>query len=64
MHDRALVLKQLRYTKIISDLIIQQFYTGCPINQRNGGFTVHCELKDVNIFTSTYKVFSAEENDT
>ena len=32
--------------------------------KRNGGFSVHCERKVVNIFTSPYKVFSAEENDT
>ena len=32
--------------------------------KRNGGFSVHCELKVVNIFTSPYKVSSAEENDT
>ena len=32
--------------------------------KRNGGFSVHCERKVVNIFKSPYKVFSAEENDT
>ena len=32
--------------------------------KRNGGFSVHCEQKVVNIFTSLYKVSSAEENDT
>ena len=32
--------------------------------KRNAGFSVHCEQKVVNIFTSLYKVSSAEENDT
>ena len=32
--------------------------------KRNGGFSVHCERKVINNFTSPYKVFSAEENDT
>ena len=39
-------------------------YTGCPIKNGTVGFSVHCEQKVVNIFTSLYKVSSAEENDT
>ena len=32
--------------------------------KRNGGFSVHCELKVLNIWTSIGKASSAEENDT
>ena len=32
--------------------------------KRNGGFSVHCELKVLYIFTSVDKASSAEENDT
>ena len=32
--------------------------------KRNGGFSVHCKLKVLYIFTSLDKTSSAEENDT
>ena len=32
--------------------------------KRNGGFSVHCELKVLYLFTSLDEAFSAEENDT
>ena len=45
-------------------LHFQEYLYRVSHKTRNGGFSVHCEQKVVNIFTSLYKVSSAEENDT
>ena len=54
---------KIRNTNIINSLISLSVYTGCPKKKRNGGFSVHCELKVLNILTSLGKASSAEEND-
>ena len=53
--------KQKKKKKIMIDII---WLYRVSQKKRNGGFSVHCELKVINIFISLDRSSSAEENGT